>query len=127
MNSEEFELFCNNQDKDLAEAITRQEKFLADTEKCIIDIAFNTYPKLKPHAAYFINALKIEAHQQVLGITELIDGFLYLPSANDSNEDPNIYKVPNPNDDGTEAEELAAMLNNIQKPHSKQLITQLKK
>ena len=122
MNSEEFDIFCNNQDKELAEAIARQKKFMADVEASLIKVAFTLYPQVKKHKKHFAKLLKQEAHEQALSITELLDYYLYMPSTNSLLFDDEKNKIPDsdkPYDD-EEQEEWTMIVSNCSR-QNKQL------
>lgn len=109
INEEEFGAFCNAQNRELADEKKRQGKFIKDVERSLIKLSFSLFPEFKSYKKQWKDALKREAHESAVNMNEFLDYMVCL-TPDDSNENPEQYKVPNFDTAESEKNHLESML-----------------
>jgi hypothetical protein len=103
INEEEAEAFFNNQDKELKNAVKREQSFIDDLETQLIKVAFDCYPEFENRKEEIVERIKPDVHEAVIGVNDLLSGYIHLKMEADDERDGN-YNVPYKNE--IEFEEL---------------------
>jgi hypothetical protein len=121
MNAEEFDAFCNEQDKEIAEVNRRHNGFRADLNKKIISIALKDCPELKGIKSR-LDPLKEELDDLIISMDEMLESFL-CPSGREKSFKK--HHVPERSEFKSINEYVEDILKVTSLPHDKEFIEEL--
>jgi len=112
INEEEFDAFCNEQDRIVEKERNRQNRFIKDLEVRLIELVNNHFPEFGNCNQQISDILKKETHDATVNVNEFLD-FIICPEYDDSSENPEDYKIPEPESPENERKELEEILERL--------------